>query len=182
MIGLEPITYRIWVCCSCQLSYISIWSRVRELNPHYFSLEGRCHTIRRTPHLCGQGGTRTPLLQGQYDNLCSDWIYSPAPLPTQFTPLLHPVDQGVEPFTSDIWNLLKGSLISVWLCAVAYLGIEPSSSGFLSSEFCVSADLHSNRKNLFAIQLNPECGFHFCLSPTLSYADKSVCMHHLLNL
>ena len=103
-------------------------------------------------------------------------------LPTQFTPLLHPVAQGVEPFTSDIRNLLKGSLISVWLRAVAYLGIEPSSSGFPSSEFCVSADLHPNRKNLFAIQLNPECGFHFCLSPTLSYADKSVCMHHLLNL
>ena len=53
MIGFEPMTYRIWVCCSCQLSYISIWSRVRELNPHYFSLEGRCHTIRRTLHLCG---------------------------------------------------------------------------------------------------------------------------------
>ena len=94
MIGLEPMTYRIWVCCSCQLSYISIWSRVRELNPHYFSLEGRCHTIRRTLHLCGQGGTWTPLLQDQYDNLCSDWIYSPAPLPAQW-------------FCSISWNRTK---------------------------------------------------------------------------
>lgn len=36
-----------------------------------------------TVFICGQGGTWTPLLQGQYDNLCSDWIYSPAPLPAQ---------------------------------------------------------------------------------------------------
>ena len=36
-----------------------------------------------TVFVCGQGGTWTPLLQGQYDNLCSDWIYSPAPLPAR---------------------------------------------------------------------------------------------------
>ena len=30
-----------------QLCYSRIWSRIRESNPHYFSLEGRCHTIRR---------------------------------------------------------------------------------------------------------------------------------------
>lgn len=33
--------------------------------------------------MCGRGGTRTPLLQGQYDNFCSGWIYSPVPLPSQ---------------------------------------------------------------------------------------------------
>ena len=60
MIGFEPMTYRIWVCCSCQLSYISIWSRVRESDPHYFSLEGRCHTIRRTLHCVGREGLEPP--------------------------------------------------------------------------------------------------------------------------
>lgn len=32
----------------------------------------------------GKRGTRTPLLQGQYDNLCSDEIYSLAPLSSHF--------------------------------------------------------------------------------------------------
>ena len=150
MIGFEPMTYRIWVCCSCPLSYISIWSRVRKSDPHYFSLEGRYHTIRRTLH-CVVGRDSNPLTA-------------------------RPIRQFV--FRLD----LQSSAVTYPIIFVAYLGIEPSSSGLPSSEFCVSADLHSNRKNLFAIQLNPECGFHFCLSPTLSYADKSVCVHHLLNL
>ena len=151
MIGFEPMTYRIWVCCSCQLSYISIWSRVRESDSHYFSLEGRYHTIRRTLHCVGREGLEPPYCKAN-TTIC--------------------VQTG---FTVQRRYLPNNFF-------VAYLGIEPSSSGLPSSEFCVSADLHSNRKNLFALQLNPECGFHFCLSPTLSYADKSVCMHHLLNL
>lgn len=42
------------------LSYNGIWSGVRESNPHYFSLEGRCHTIRRTPHCVGREGLEPP--------------------------------------------------------------------------------------------------------------------------
>ena len=54
---------------------------------------------------CGQGGIRTPEVIRQQ-------IYSlpvlTAYLPTQFTPLLHPAVQGVEPFTSDIRNPSQG--------------------------------------------------------------------------
>ena len=73
------------------------------------------------------------------------------------------------------------ALGTLWFCTISwnrtkFLQVQ------LPGDFCVSADLHPDRKNLFALQLNPGCGFRFWVSPTISYGDKSVCMHHLLNL
>ena len=44
----------------------------------------------------GKRGTRTPLLQGQYDNLWSDWIYSPAPLASQISKNLFSGSGGIR--------------------------------------------------------------------------------------
>ena len=44
----------------------------------------------------GKWGPRTPLLQGQYDNLWSDWIYSPAPLASQISKNLFSGSGGIR--------------------------------------------------------------------------------------
>ena len=78
------------------------------IEPSLFLLGREMPYHQANSALCGQGGTRTPLLQGQYDNLCSDWIYSPAPLPAHITPLWYPTESGVEPFSQVIRKPSQG--------------------------------------------------------------------------
>ena len=77
----RPMLYR-FQCTTVEL-YIPILLSHRDSNPNLQNQNLSCYHYTMRQFDCGERGIRTPLLQDQYDNLCSDVIYSHAPLSPQ---------------------------------------------------------------------------------------------------
>ena len=61
LLALHGFLFRYCPTPTTHIVQMFSWSGISESNRHYFSLEGRCHTIRRIPHFTFFGIVRTVL-------------------------------------------------------------------------------------------------------------------------